>query len=189
MPVLCGTLSAILDSVHLPGRCNEAADALSRNNLPLFLQLVPTADRVPTPILKSVLEALIYKTPEWWSPAWATALHTILTSIIFYEDIPVGRQPIPQVLPSAESYASASLSGLCSFVSYLADEGLKLRYIKTYPSGIRFYHGLPDPFQGAQLPCLEYVTKGVKRHQARVGGDSCMRLPIMPSLLRELRRV
>ena len=71
-------------------------------------------------------------------------------------------------------------------------EGLKFRSIKTYLSGIRFYHiksGLSDPFQGAQMPRLDYVTKGVKRHQARVGGGSRTRLPITPSLLRELRKV
>ena len=39
------------------------------------------------------------------------------------------------------------------------------------------------------MPRLEYMTKGVKRHQARVGGGSRTRLPITPSLLRELRKV
>lgn len=67
-----------LDAVHLPGRCNEAADALSRDNLPLFLQLVPTAKREPTAIPSDVLQALIHTTPEWWSPAWTTVLHSIL---------------------------------------------------------------------------------------------------------------
>ena len=67
-----------LDPVHLPGRCNEAADALSRDNLPLFLQLVPTADPAPTHIPENILEALVLKTPEWWSTAWTIALHSIL---------------------------------------------------------------------------------------------------------------
>ena len=64
--------------VHIPGRCNEAADTLSRYNLPLFLQLVPTADQAPTHIPENILEALVLKTPEWWSPAWTIVLHSIL---------------------------------------------------------------------------------------------------------------
>ena len=81
---------------------------------------------------------------------------------------------------------------LCSFVSQLADEGLKFRSIKTYLSGIRFYQiksGTSDPFQGTTMPRLEYVMKGVKRHQAQMGGSSRTRLPITPSLLHELRKV
>ena len=35
---------------HLPGRENVAADALSRDNLPLFYQQVPSATPHPTPI-------------------------------------------------------------------------------------------------------------------------------------------
>ena len=91
-----------------------------------------------------------------------------------------------------QSPLPASEHVLCSFVSHLADEGLKHRSIKTYMSGIRYYHirsGHSDPFQGAQMPRLEYVIKGVKRHQAKVGASSRTRLPITPSLLRELQKV
>ena len=85
-----------------------------------------------------------------------------------------------------------SESVLCAFVSSLADEGLKHRSIKTYLSGVRFHQikaGYSDPFQGAPFPRLEYVMKGVKRHQAKVGAGSRTRLPITPSILRELKRV
>ena len=67
-----------LDPVHLPGKDNEAADALSRDNLPIFLQLVPSAEQAPTQIPDILVEALIHKTPEWWSPAWTTVLLSIL---------------------------------------------------------------------------------------------------------------
>ena len=86
----------------------------------------------------------------------------------------------------------ASEIKLCAFASGLADEGLKHRTIKTYMAGVRYYHirsGYADPFQGAAMPRLDYVMKGIKRHQAKEGGGSWTRLPITPSLLRELKGV
>ena len=62
-------------------------------------------------------------------------------------------------------------SVLCKFVSYLADESIQYRTIKTYLSGLRFYQiraGLNDPFQ-APTPRLDYVLRGVKRVQAELG--------------------
>ena len=64
--------------VHLPGRLSEAADSLSRDNLPHFLQLVPTAQCLPTPLPDVLMEALVLRTPDWTSDAWMTALRTIL---------------------------------------------------------------------------------------------------------------
>ena len=81
---------------------------------------------------------------------------------------------------------------LCEFILQLADEGLKHRSIKTYLSGVRYYQirsGHHDPFQGAPMPRLEYVMKGIKQHQAKSGVASRTRLPITPSLLRKLKGV
>ena len=44
--------------------------------------------------------------------------------------------------------------------------------------------GHPDPFQGSRLPRLDYVLKGIKRHQARSGTKARTRLPITPLLRR-----
>ena len=66
-----------LDPVHLPGRCNEAADSLSRNNLPRFLQLVPTAQPQPTPLPGGLFQALVSQTPDWTSDTWMTVLRSI----------------------------------------------------------------------------------------------------------------
>ena len=67
-----------LDPVHLPGRLNDAADSLSRDNLPLFLQLVPAAQCLPSPLPDALMEALVLQTPDWTSDAWMTALRTTL---------------------------------------------------------------------------------------------------------------
>ena len=71
------------------------------------------------------------------------------------------------------------------------DEG-KHRTIKTYPSGVRYHQirsGYSDPFQGTLLPRLDYIMKGIKRHQAKAGVKIRTRLPITPSLLRQLKGV
>lgn len=56
---------------HVPGVDNTAADAISRNNIPLFLSLVPQMPRVTIP--HPVLDLLVTKRPNWGSQDW-TAL-------------------------------------------------------------------------------------------------------------------
>ena len=67
-----------LEAVHLPGIYNEATDALSRNNLPLFMQHTPGAQRLATLIPDGLVHGLIQTTPDWSSPAWMAVLHSIL---------------------------------------------------------------------------------------------------------------
>ena len=57
---------------------------------------------------------------------------------------------------------------LGGFVVHLADEGLKYRSIKTYLSGVRYFHikvGVANPFQGA-VPRLDYIMRGIKKNEA-----------------------
>ena len=75
-----------------------------------------------------------------------------------------------------------SESGLCKFVTYLVEQGLKYRTIKTYLSGTRYLHirsGLQDPFHGVHITKLEYTTRGIKRFQAQsmAGGRTRLLLP------------
>lgn len=53
---------------HIPGVLNTAADAISRDNLALFLSLVPREQRwaIPTPLT----ELLISSRPDWGSSGW-----------------------------------------------------------------------------------------------------------------------
>jgi len=53
-----------LEAVHLPGKANVAADALSHNNLPLFLQVYPGVSLDPSPIPPQVLKVLVEEQPE-----------------------------------------------------------------------------------------------------------------------------
>ena len=67
-----------LDIVNLPGRCNEAVDALSRDNLPLFMQLTPDAQEAATLIPDALLDGMIRAVLDWSSPQWMSTLHSIL---------------------------------------------------------------------------------------------------------------
>ena len=66
--------------VHVPGAMNKAADALSRNNLRLFLSLAPQAQRclIPYPLK----ELLITARPDWGSPAWTQLFLGSLTGVL-----------------------------------------------------------------------------------------------------------
>ena len=63
---------------HIPGRHNEAADAVSRNNLALFYQQVPGAEQLPTPIPQELWETLVTHQPDWTSVNWRAQFSTIL---------------------------------------------------------------------------------------------------------------
>ena len=53
---------------HLPGVSNVAADALSRDNMSLFLSLVPQGS--PLVVSKEVLDLLLWQRPDWGSQLW-----------------------------------------------------------------------------------------------------------------------
>jgi hypothetical protein len=58
---------------HLPGTLNVAADALSRDCILDFLQVVPEAEVAvaPTSIPQSLIDLTIREQPDWTSPRWA----------------------------------------------------------------------------------------------------------------------
>jgi len=55
---------------HIPGRHNQAADALSRDNQECFFSLVPQANVHPTPIPPGLLGLLLLHMPDWTSESW-----------------------------------------------------------------------------------------------------------------------
>ena len=68
--------SYILQAVHVAGKLNVAADALSRDNLPLFLAQVPGALPHPTPTPHKLLQLLMYQKPVWTSKSWSELFST-----------------------------------------------------------------------------------------------------------------
>ena len=65
-------------AVHIPGISKCAADALSRNSLPLFFSLIPQVPRwvIPPPLL----ELLVTQLPDWGSQDWIALFLLSLTT-------------------------------------------------------------------------------------------------------------
>ncbi len=57
---------------HIPGVDNGAADALSRDSLLLFQQLVPESAAEATHIPVGLLQCLVRDTPDWTKVDWVT---------------------------------------------------------------------------------------------------------------------
>ena len=55
-------------ALHEPGTLNAAADAISRNNILLFVSLTPQVAQTPIPQL--VLKLLVLRRPDWGSENW-----------------------------------------------------------------------------------------------------------------------
>ena len=62
---------------HIKGQLNTAADALSRNNVPLFKSLHPQVHPVPTEIPAALLDLLIIRKPDWLSTSWTQLWNSI----------------------------------------------------------------------------------------------------------------
>ena len=65
-------------SSHVPGVCNQAADALSRNKTDVFLSLCPQVSREPTQLPQCLLELAILQTPDWTSQPWKLLFTAII---------------------------------------------------------------------------------------------------------------
>jgi len=78
---------------------------------------------------------------------------------------------------------------LSRFASFLAEEGLMHRLIKSYLSGLWFsqiHQGLSNPFS-ADMPLLYYILAGIKREQAHHGAKPKPPLPISGDILLSLK--
>ena len=76
LALLCAVYDITLGARHLPGIKNTLADALSRNNLSLFLSLNPQASHMPT-IIPSPF-SICYSVPPTNPQNWTVQLRSIL---------------------------------------------------------------------------------------------------------------
>ena len=64
--------------VHLPGRDNALADAISRNKVDQFFSLCPQASPIPKAIPTSAVSLIMDTTLTWTSPCWSDLLNNTL---------------------------------------------------------------------------------------------------------------
>ena len=97
-------------AIHVPGVQNSLADALSRNNLHLFLLQVPGASSRRRSIPPELLELLGGRQPDWTSPAWSQLFaHSFPPEWTHQPERPTSQVP-GATSPSATSSASTPRS-------------------------------------------------------------------------------
>lgn len=76
----CAVHSIDLMERHVPGVNNTAADALSRNNLPVFFVSNPQASPVPLGVPLCLQELVFNQALRWTSPSWNQLFSTTLST-------------------------------------------------------------------------------------------------------------
>ena len=66
---------------HTPGVSNVAADAISRNNISLFLSQVPRASLLPTHVPQELISGLSSPSPAWRSHDWTNWFATFMATL------------------------------------------------------------------------------------------------------------
>ena len=59
-----------VQSRHIAGVLNTAADALSRDNLSTFYRCIPQADKTSSTVPVQLLGMLLHQRPDWTSYSW-----------------------------------------------------------------------------------------------------------------------
>ena len=79
---------------------------------------------------------------------------------------------------------------LCSFASFLADQGLAPQTGKSYLSALRSMQislGLPDPREHSSMPVFKRVQAGISRMRLLKGTPGRIRLPITVLMLGKIK--
>ena len=77
---LCALHGIDVSAVHIPGVENTLADALSRNDLPLFFLSHPKASEHPTPVPPHLWDMVVAHQPDWTSCSWRSKLQSSCTT-------------------------------------------------------------------------------------------------------------
>ena len=67
-----------LRAVHIPGRENDLADAISHNNLSLFFTQVPQAANQRLMVPPAILSVVVKQQPDWTSVDWCQLFKSCL---------------------------------------------------------------------------------------------------------------
>ena len=127
---------------HLPGPLNSIADALSRNNLPLFFTLAPQVDPQLTPIPHHLTETSTTISSCYYPEPWPYLLQPIM---------PLVCQALPGFLPHLQTNRSLRHKRSYSTVCGPPQPVPALQNHTGVPSSSI----IPSPLPGVQEPCLK----------------------------------
>ena len=87
-------------AAHVPGVHNTLADALSRDNMPLFFCLAPQAYRIPSPVPEELVTTLV--TPRHWTHetwiSWFSTISNLLPGPSTKRAYAAGQRRVPRFL-------------------------------------------------------------------------------------------
>ena len=173
---------------HINGSINTAADMLSRN-----LLLFPTSLTHPHSYSSSstghttghqcrlAIPPLVKSAERYFAKSLSTASQ---------KSYAAGTKRYLDFCSSSLSLFPVSEVNLSSFMSFLADQGLKHQTLKCYLSAIRsaqIAHGYTEP-NFSSFPHLVAILNGIKRVQAESHISPHQRLPITPDILAVIHR-
>ena len=121
----------------MPGACNTAADALSRNNAPLFTLMFPQVHQVQVP--QVVQDLLVSVTPNWGSRDWTSLFMTswIGASPTLPEQSTSQDEAIPQILSGSDQPPLPLYEHiLCRFTAVMS-QTVSWKTIRVYLSALR----------------------------------------------------
>ena len=98
----CAHYRTTITARHIAGVLNSSADALSRNNLSLFLSLNPQASPQPTAIPADLQLLLFNQSLRWTSPSWTRLFSSTLESVLHPQPGPAIPPPNAASGPSAK---------------------------------------------------------------------------------------
>ena len=174
---------------HIPGVANIAADALSRNQFSRFLQVIPDAAQLPSPIPRRLVDVLVLSQPDWTSPLWARLFRGCLAPATQKAYLAGKKKYLRFCQQTGTPPFPVTEQGLLLFVAFAVRQGLKHQTIKCYLSEVRHLQvcsGGGDPGIGS-MPQLELALRGSKKEQ--LGQQKRTRLPITPAILTKLHQV
>ena len=99
---LCAVHNITLSASHTPGVDNVAADALLRNNLPVFFASNPQASQVPSGVPLCLQELVFNQAHRWISSNWNLLFSTTLAIVSHLLPKPPTQLPSDATSLSAE---------------------------------------------------------------------------------------